>query len=82
MIRESAPILYVSHDEEGDWQFLGPDPPDTADIMLVELAYMLKLDESVGELGDLPRGWCAYRQGPNEPWKVVPQEAPIDESDK
>lgn len=64
-------ILFVTHDEEdGMWQFLdGRDNPDPTDAVLVCLMHVFGLDPSVGELADLPCGWRAWRDAPNQPWQ-------------
>jgi hypothetical protein len=66
-----APILLVAHDEEdGMWQFLdGRDNPDPADGVVVCLKHVFGLDPSVGELADLPYGWRAWRDAPDQPWQ-------------
>jgi hypothetical protein len=65
------PILLVTHDlEDGVWQFLdGRDDPDPDDAIVVCLEHMYGVDPTVGQLADLPLGWRAWRDAPNEPWK-------------
>jgi hypothetical protein len=29
-------------------------------------------DPSIAQLGDLPLGWCAWRESPNDPWQRAP----------
>jgi hypothetical protein len=64
-------ILLVTHDEDdGMWQFLdGRANPDPDGASLVSLRYIYELDPSVGELADLPCGWRAWRNAPNQPWQ-------------
>jgi hypothetical protein len=71
IVEGKRPILLVTHDaEDGCWQFLdGRDNPSPADAFLICLKTAYKLDQSVGELADLPLGWRAWRQAPGEPWQ-------------
>ena len=65
-------IAYVTHDaDDGAWQFRTreADPPDEADAMLVALRSIVRLDESVTELADLPLGWHAWRASKSAPWQ-------------
>ena len=67
------PILLVSHDaEDGMWQFLTGGPVQMADAMLVSLREAYRIDRSIGELADLPRGWTAERSAPGQPWRRSP----------
>jgi hypothetical protein len=69
VFREGRPILHVVHDEDGTWQFLTGDAVEMADALLVSLAEPLRIDPTVGELADLPRGWEASRGAVGEPWQ-------------
>jgi len=48
------PILLVTHDEDGWWQFLCGTTNDTKDARIVGLGNMFGKDPTVGELADLP----------------------------
>jgi hypothetical protein len=66
-------ITYVAHDnEDGAWQFLSDDEilnmQETA--MLVSLAQILKVDNSLYDLADLPLGYCATRNALTEKWVI------------
>ncbi|NMC59991.1 MAG: hypothetical protein GYA51_11530 [Candidatus Methanofastidiosa archaeon] len=64
------PILYVSHDkDDGAWQFQHGGNVDIEDAMLVSLAKIVDLDNTINELFDLPLGWIAIRSNGTEPWK-------------
>lgn len=73
VLEEKAPILTVSHDDDGDWQFLhvlDGDAPDVEDGRVVALGAVADdLDPSVRALADLPRGWIAWRSGPDSSWQ-------------
>ena len=68
IICEGKPVLYVSHDEDGDWQFLGSEGASYAQAMLVSLSSVVAGDESIEELYDLPVGWIAQRENVKENW--------------
>ena len=65
------PILLVTHDaDEGTWQFHdGRDDPDPNQGIVVCLEHVYAIDPSVGELADLPLGWRAWRDKPDQPWQ-------------
>lgn len=65
---EGRPILYASHDEEGDWQFTTGDMVTNDDIMIVALDEVVKLDSSVNDLFNMPTGQCASRQFVGDKW--------------
>jgi hypothetical protein len=69
-ILEGKDILRVAHDEEdGCWQILCGESHVGEDANVVCLACMVKRDNTVLELADLPLGWCADREDTNSPWE-------------
>jgi hypothetical protein len=69
IVQDAHPILRVSHDsDDGSWQFLEWETPSIKDAMTVSLQSIVTRDPSLKELADLPLGWSASRQSPNEPW--------------
>lgn len=72
VLEEGAPIYYVSHDS-GDqvWQFHPHEDlgEEEADVRLAELKRLYLLDETIGQLGDLPEGWHAWRKDPKADWE-------------
>jgi hypothetical protein len=54
-------ILHVFHEEEGGWQFLGLEDADEKEIALVHVSHLIEKDSTLMEIGDLPRGWHAWR---------------------
>jgi hypothetical protein len=67
-------IALVTHDEDdGGWQFIGPEGPLEDETMVVGLSSVLKRDASIAELADLPLGWRAWRTGPDQPWQREPR---------
>lgn len=64
------PVLYVYHDEDdGVWQFHTDREPKEEDSSIISLGEIVKIDESVKELSDLPYGWCAWRASKRDPWQ-------------
>jgi hypothetical protein len=67
-------VYYVTHDEnDGAWQFhpfSGITPEDEA--VIVSLEEMVRTDESLKSLSDLPPGWHAWRQSAVADWERAP----------
>jgi hypothetical protein len=69
-VLDGEPILLVTHDaDDGGWQFLGTGPNTEENARVVALVRIYRIDESVGELADLPLGWAASRPASGFPWK-------------
>ena len=65
----AEPVTFVSHDaDDGAWQFIGDTDVESVGVALVCLHHPIDSDPSLKELADLPRGWCAERGTPGEPW--------------
>jgi hypothetical protein len=63
-----SPILLVSHDEEGDWQFLCGTTNEPSECVLVCLREMLARDGTIAQVADLPAGWMAERPNVGAAW--------------
>jgi hypothetical protein len=76
-----VPILLACHEEDGAWEFLSGGPIANEKLIVVCLNHVFALDNSIGELANLPCGWQAERTAPGQPWirSVMPPEPP-DES--
>lgn len=61
-VLDGLPILLVSHDQNGDWQFLCGTTNEPKDGALVCLGEMVDRNETLGEVADLPDGWRAERR--------------------
>jgi hypothetical protein len=70
-VLQGASILRVYHDYDGDWQFHGSadQPADESVMKVVALEQVVKLDDSVESLHDLPYGWAAERSSPGSQWQ-------------
>ncbi|PTL82282.1 DUF4262 domain-containing protein [Vitiosangium sp. GDMCC 1.1324] len=75
-VKEGAPILYVTHDREGDWQFLCGRIHDPSEGVLLCLADVVARDPSLNSLAGLHHHHRAERQSTSHPWKL------IDEADE
>ncbi|MCF6126471.1 hypothetical protein EN904_19445 [Mesorhizobium sp. M7A.F.Ca.CA.001.07.2.1] len=84
-------IAYVVHedddddsynDEGGTWQFHNsePGPVDDGDIMLVGLQEVVRWDQTILELADLPKGWHAWRASKSSPWRRA-KSRPVPSND-
>jgi Domain of unknown function (DUF4262) len=76
---KEEPVVFVSHDRDGDWQFLGDSMSDRGGPLLVCLHHPVDNDPSLQELHDLPVGWYAERSAPGEPWRrheLPPEDEP------
>lgn len=71
------PILYVYHNENGDWQFHTSLEPNIEDAKLVCLEEITKLDPTINELYHLQYGWWAWRDRKDAEWKY--EERPDEE---
>lgn len=67
-VLDGMPILLVSHDQDGDWQFLCGTTNETKDGALVSLGGLLTQDGTLSGVTDLPGGWRATRQKIGEAW--------------
>lgn len=64
------PILYVSHDEEGDWQFLcGQDNHTEANAKIISLKKATEIDQTINDLFEMPLGVGAERKTIKDKWK-------------
>jgi len=71
-------VTYVSHDSDGDWQFLGDKMNEGGDPVLSCLHHPVDRDRSLEELHDLPLGWYATRETPTSSWERF-EHPPEDE---
>ena len=75
VLRHGAPVVFVSHDDEGDWVFAGPVGfgVDEDEISLVHLVHVVDAHPDLAELADLPRGWEAHRPPGLTAWTRSPE---------
>lgn len=67
---EQEPILIVTHDSDGDWQFLcGADEHTEQDAKMISLGQAVTLDPTLNGLFEMPIGVGALREAVGEKWK-------------
>lgn len=71
IIQKGAPILYVSHDADGEWQFLCGRSHNTADAAIATLRQIYKLDRSVADLATLSINHCAQKDYADQEWTIA-----------
>jgi hypothetical protein len=76
-VAAQSPVLYVSHDSEGDWQFLcgGADHGEGSGEkpLLVCLEHVVSRDPSLNELAALCTSHYAERETPLSAWRITDQ---------
>ena len=68
-VLKGVPVLYVYHNEDGDWQFHSSAEPDINDAQLVCLEEIIKLDPSLNDVYHLQYGWRAWRKKAGADWE-------------
>ena len=63
------PVLQVTHDIKGDWQFLDASSDQPGGCKLLCLGCVVERDPSLAQLGDLPPGWSAWRASIGASWE-------------
>lgn len=68
-VLEGEPILYVTHDSDGDWQFLcGQDNHTEENAKIISLKQVVELDNTVNDLYEMPKGVGAERDSVGAKW--------------
>ena len=70
VINKSRPILLVTHEQEdGSWMFMcGKDDHETTNYKIVGLMEIVKIDNSINALHDMPLGCGADRETIKDKW--------------
>jgi Domain of unknown function (DUF4262) len=69
-VLEGAPILYVYHNDNGDWQFHSSDEPNLDNAVLVCLEDLVKRDPTLNELHYMGYGQNAHRESIEDDWDI------------
>ena len=72
-------VLYVYHNENGDWQFHTSLAPDFNDAKVVHLKHLVEADPSLNSIYYLQYGWAASRANRDAEW--VLEEYPDEEDE-
>ena len=70
VLDKNKPILYVSHDEDGYWQFLCGKNHNDEDARIISLAEILNIDETMNDLAELDYGEYAEAENEKSDWIV------------
>jgi len=79
VLREGYPVLFVSHDPDGNWQVLCGTTTDEKDALVICLGEAVQHDRSIAGLADMPRGWSAWRRSPGDSWTREPRSLEPDD---
>lgn len=71
VIVDKSPIVYVSHDRDGDWQFFGEEKVSVSDARLVSLVEIIQLDQSINKILSMPINHYAIRQKITDDWTIL-----------
>lgn len=63
------PVLQVTHDADGGWQFLDATTDMPGKCVLRSVRAMVSADPTLAQVGDLPRGWSALRSAVGATWQ-------------
>jgi hypothetical protein len=74
------PILYVSHEDDGEggatWQFHCDNGDFSGEVLrLVRLDEILQLDSGLQRVAGLPVGYCARRASADSEWVIEKEDA-------
>jgi hypothetical protein len=72
VVEKGFPILVVSRDSQGEWEFLCGTTNKKKDAREILLGEVLDYDEAVAQVADLPAAWRAFRDAPDSPWMQAP----------
>ena len=61
VLKKEGAITYITHDEDGMWQFLCDKEHSMDDARIVSLEEVYALDPSIGEVTDMPCG-CFFNK--------------------
>lgn len=62
-------VLQVSHDNDGDWQFLDATTEEPGECVLLCLGCVYERDPTLAQISDLPSGWSAFRPHVGAAWE-------------
>lgn len=70
-VLEGKPILWVYHDDDGEWQFHSNKDSKIENALLVSLESIVKLDPSINEIYNLNYGQSATRETIKSKWRII-----------
>ncbi len=70
VLDREEPILLVTHDaDDHGWQFIGSTDGTPENARIIALHEAVEIDTSLWQLADLPVGWRAWRDSPEDVWE-------------
>jgi hypothetical protein len=68
-MERKEPILLVTHEDgEDSWSFIGSSDGTLDNCKIIALEEAVAIDPSILQLADLPIGWSAWRDSPEDSW--------------
>lgn len=71
ILEDNKPILYVKHDDDGDWQFLCGEEHLTQDGRIIDFDEAIDLDPTISKVSDLKCGQTAVRESKDSEWELL-----------
>lgn len=71
VLERTSPVVYISFDEEGDFQVFSEEGADMDHVKVVSLGDILALDKSVCQLTSINKGERFYRENQTSPWQKI-----------
>ena len=80
VLSRQRPILHVTHDYDGYWQFLcGQNNHDESNAKIISIGQATEIDNSINDLYEMPMGVGADRKSIDDEW--VPYKLPNEQAD-
>ena len=70
ILEEDKPILHITHDDDGYWQFLCVRDHESDSARLVALGEVYKLDNTIGKVSNLGFNMSANRSAKDNEWVI------------
>ncbi len=70
VVKENAPIFYISLDKDGDFQMFGNEEQDVNNAILVSLGQIIEMDKTLLNLSNIEIGEAYIRDNKESEWKI------------
>ena len=68
VVQKKKPILYVIHDNDGQWRFLAEATMRLDPAVEISLRDLIAVDSSLVDVAYLKKGWTAWRATKGSAW--------------
>lgn len=68
IVQKKQPILYVIHDDDGEWQFLADEKLQLDPVVQLSIRDLIAIDSTIIDVAYLKKGWKAWRADKASPW--------------